>query len=141
MPRTRSNSNERTLLKSCGLGVCVTVIVTLSLSALAAIFISNEYLQITGMQYIAFLIQLVSVFLGSLLAGKTITERRLLACSAVGGVYFLSLVGLALLFFDGVSGSILYGLIGCVIGCGGALLLCTRVKNRSGSKKRRRRSR
>lgn len=141
MQKTRLTLNGFTLTKACVLGTVLAIVVTFLLAMFAALLISGGYSELKTSQYSAPFIICISVFVGSLIAGKTVAHRRLLSCVAVGGIFLILQSCIALLFFDGISGAFFVGLVSCLIGCGISVFLCAAEKKHSGGNKKRRRSR
>ena len=138
MQKSKSRTEGSTLLISCAVGILAALIISLLISGVAAIFISSEYLNIENMLIIGIFVQLLSVMIGSFVAGKIVGNgKRLIACCAVASVYYLGLLGCALLFSDGVSGGVFSGLVACGVGCFLANMLC--IKRKISTKRTRKR--
>ena len=114
----------------CGIGFAISSVVTFCLVAISALFIFNEYFSIYLIPVLAMIIQFISVFIGCYLAGIITKDKKAPVCFAVTGVYYLLLVATCVLLFNGLSGNVFAGLIGCAAGCGLAILLCTKEKTR-----------
>ena len=111
------------LVPSVLIGLCTSFGITLVLSALLAVCVINEYLNINTIPAAAFIIWLISAFVGALLTYKIGKGKPVLAAAITSLGYFLLPVFIALLFYDGITSGILGGLIGCTAGCFLAILL------------------
>lgn len=141
MPKSNNKSNTSQLLRVGAIGVALAIVTTIILSVIGAIFIQNEYLEMSAINIVAFAIQFTAAFAGALVAGKFKKSNALMSCGLAGGVYFLLLIVIGVLFCDGVGSDILLSLLTVFLGTGAAFLLCTRGKNRTFKKKRRRKNR
>jgi peptidoglycan/LPS O-acetylase OafA/YrhL len=126
------------LLISTGVGMISAVSFLVLFALISAICINNEYFSLDSVGYVAPLIQFIGILLGAIVAGKMNRQKTFLTCglSGVGVLLFESCC--AMLFFDGISVSFLYGLIATVVSVIFAILICNKNKSRSGSRKKRR---
>ncbi len=130
MQNTRSRA-DGSLLVSCVVGVGTAVLLSLVTGVGIALLVSAEKLNIGSIPFATILIQFLSAMIGSLLAGRIMTGNRQLACVLTAGVYFLLLLGCALLFWDGITSGILVGTIACGLGCLMAVILCRKRNTRN----------
>lgn len=137
------NSAKTENLKIIGLstGMLATILVSLFLSAIAGIFIQNEYLGIELVTVMAIIIQGISVLVGALIAGIHAPEKKVISCVVIGTVYYLMLVGCTLLLFDGLSSAAIISLLVCAAAVLLSILLCIKRERRTHTTKRRRRYR
>lgn len=138
---TKQNKGNFAMLPATGIGVIIALAITMIMASIGAIFISNEYMAVTGIKIAAITIQVLSTFIGSFIAGKIVCNKKALTCCIVGGIYYLILVSIAMLFFDGISGSFFICLAAGAIACFVAVYLCTKEKSASVRKRKNRRSR
>lgn len=141
MPKLNNKTAISSSLISGGIGTASSIVIALLLTVIGAIFIENEYLNIGSVNILALTIQFVSSLVGTLIAGKLSRTNYFLSCGAVCGCYFLLMLITAMLFFDGVGGSVLLSALAILIGGGTAILLCTKGNNRIKRRKKRVRSR
>ncbi len=110
------------------IGVGIGMAVSISLSAILAIFINNQYLQIESAAYFPIVVQFLSVFIGAYIAGRGAGEGAVATCGVTSGVMLVVQMCLGVLFFDGISGNLLWGILGCIGGMIAAILVCKRPK-------------
>lgn len=123
------------LFPACCIGTVAGLIITLGASAIGAVFITNEYLALNTEGTIGLFIQFCSVLLGAILSAYIVHERKVTSCIAVGAAYYVILLILGILLFDGLTGAISGGLLAATCGCAAAIFLCGRKKNRPKRKK------
>lgn len=139
--KTRPVKKESSMLASSLFGLILALVVALVLSLISALFISNEYLEIKTAQFLATITHLIAVFLGSILTIKIVPERKLISCGVVCGGYFVVMMAIAILMYDGLSGSIFTGIVASVLGGAGAILLGARRKMHSKGRRYKRSNR
>lgn len=139
MRKLKFANKENSILKAVCAGILGAAVVTLFFSAIAGIFIESEYLDIQSVAIMAAIIQGISVFAGALIAGKMTLEKKMLSCILVSACYYLTLFGLALLFFEGVTGSAIYGFFVCLLSAFLAIMVCSRKNKHVSASKRRKR--
>ena len=110
-------------------------------SLLTTILISNESVPLQAGNYIIPAGQAISSFIGSLAAGKIAGEKNTLSAIAAGGLYFLVILLIGILFLDGVGGGFLPGTIAIILGLGGSVLLLNRRTKSKHTNRRKRRFR
>ena len=90
-----------TIAGGVGVGVLLSVTLTVVGSAILAGIINGEIIKENGLGYGAIVILLISSIVGALAAWKCVRHRRLLVCSLTGAGYYAALLGLTGLFFGG----------------------------------------
>lgn len=141
MKKSKLSVTGISLSKICMIGTGISVMLLIIFAMISAIFISNEYFDIGASGYLAGIVQFLAIFVGCIIAGKLVKEGRVLACAIVGGACVFIQLAASILFFGGISGRFIPGILANIAGCGGAILLSVSNKNRSASRKRRIRSR
>lgn len=119
------------------IGASITIITMLILSIISAICIVNEYFAINTIPYIAILIQFLGTFLGTVFAGKNINSQKVMACAVTGGTCYILQLCFAMLFYNGISRDFWIGFMATSAGIICAILLSTKEKKRSDSKRKR----
>ncbi len=117
-------SDYKKIMIGAGIGMATSIL----LSAVLAIFINNQYLQIKSAAYFPIVVQFVSVFIGAYIAGRGAGENAIATCTVTSLVIFVVQICLGVLLFDGISGNLLWGVLGCVGGMIAAILVCKRPK-------------
>lgn len=84
-----------------GIGLGVSVIVTLVGASLLSYLILRETVGENGVGYGSMGIQAVSAAAGALTASKLVKRRRLVICGILASAYFVLLLSMTALFFDG----------------------------------------
>lgn len=82
-------------------GLIVSMISTLIGAAIAAWLLASEKVGEGSVGYIVLILLLISGFLGAMTSCNIIKQKRLPACIISGGVYFLCLLGINALLFQG----------------------------------------
>lgn len=141
MQKMRPKISGLGILPACGIGIAVSLLVTVLIAWVTAIFISNEYFEINTIVFAAIVSQFLATFIGAFLVGKITDNNKMLTCCLAGGLYYLLLIGTAMLFFDGISGKLFVGLISCALGCFAGILTSSRQKKRSGRTRKGKRNR
>lgn len=129
--------SKKTIIGSAGVATLIAVFISLASVILIALGITKEYVPLDTATKIFPVVQIVSVFVGCLLSCKLTADNRLLCGGLTTAGYFLVLVGISCLFFDGISGNFWIGLISAVTGWITAILLITKLCNQSGNRRRR----
>ena len=88
--------------KGVGIGIIVSIIVTLLGAAIGAWLLASEKIGEGSCGYICVCTLLLSGILGSWIAASVVGEKRLLTCILAGTGYLLSLLAITALFFGGV---------------------------------------
>ena len=122
MKKLKRTAAKATMLTSCIVGVVAAVGIACLLALIFAICIMNEYFSVETIRYFAFISQFVGVF------------------ATAAGLVLLEMCG-ALLFFDGISGTVIVSLVMAGLGAGAAIYLGNRGKRTPVATKRRKRYR
>ena len=102
-----------------GLGCCV--LTTAILTVIAAYFISGEILAEQNLSYCAMAILFVSSLSGAWMSVKYAKEKRIITGMVTGAVYYLCLIAVTALFFEGryqglsETALLIFGGVGIVI--------------------------
>ena len=88
--------------KAIATGTIVGVISTLIFAALGAYAMDAEIIGEGSYGYISIVTLFISSFVGAMIAIGVSKKKKLPVCLLVGGVYFLSLVSITALFYDGM---------------------------------------
>ena len=141
MKKLKRTAAKATMLTSCIVGVVAAVGIACLLALIFAICIMNEYFSVETIRYFAFISQFVGVFAGCVLSWNMASDRKMIACFATAaGLVLLEMCG-ALLFFDGISGTVIVSLVMAGLGAGAAIYLGNRGKRTPVATKRRKRYR
>lgn len=124
----KSKTIQSSTITSCVIGGAIAVLLTALQSGIVSVFILNGYLDINILGIVALIIQLISAFFGVMIGVKITANNKILAGAFTAAGYYLVLLCCGLLFFDGIKGSALIGLISCAIGYLLALLLNSKGK-------------
>ena len=112
----RSTTQNNSLYQSMILGIVLSIATTVLLAALGAVFIDNKTFGVEGMRYISCAILALSSFLCTFVSGRNGGEKWLVRSSLGVFVYYLILIIVGSLLFDGVTESVTYGLIAGLCG-------------------------
>ena len=137
MQKTKMKLWGGSMLSTIGIGLGTSTVLTILCASIGALLIYNEYLKPQTMIYVSTIIQFVATFAGALTAGKLAGENILPICALVGVSYFAVLFAVALLFFEGIAGGVVWGILACSVGIGGAIMLCVKQKTPRRRKNRR----
>lgn len=133
--RSRKDMNGMNLdWKRVGLGLGVSVLVMLTMTAAGAALVDREMIDRGWMNYLAALILVVSSFAGALTVG--VRAERWLAGLVSGGGFWLFLLAVNALGFDGDlrgAGATALAILG---GSGAAMLLGRGGKRRSSTRRK-----
>ena len=110
------------ILKGLALGWLVTITGVM----IIAFLVHGENMKETGIQPAAVIIMMLAAFVTATFAGRKGNEKKLLICLAAGAVYYLSLLGINALFFDGKY----RGLLGAFLTIGGCSLVAALLLSR-----------
>lgn len=122
-----------------GIGLIVCMAITLITSAISANLILNERIGEGAMGYCAMVTLLLSSAAGAWLAAVLIKHRWMIVCMGVGGIYFLTLLGITALFFGGQYQGI--GVTALMILGGSGSVGLLGLKHANGRKKHRKKYR
>ena len=119
MIKQKDMGSMRVLPVGIGIGMLVSLMITLILSVAVGWMISGEHLQEDSIDFGVIIIQLISAVAGAAAAYTLIKSRRLFVCLAAGGGYYLLLLACTALFFggqyEGMAISVLVILSGCLL--------------------------
>ena len=110
------------------LGGISGILLSVIFVVIGAILIKNESISPQSGYYIIIIGQAISVFIVCLLSGRMAGEKSGLSSLITGGIYYLILLAIAILFFDGVSNRLLAGTIATTLGTLGGLYFVVRGK-------------
>lgn len=139
MQKIKLAKTKNLKIMGSSVGLLAAMLVTLFLSAIAGIFIQNEYINMDTLTVMTKIIQGLSVLVGALIAGVLIPEKKIISCVVIGMVYYLVLAGCSLLLFDGLNSGAISSLLSCATAVFLAVLLCTKGKRRTHTTKIRKR--
>ena len=106
-----------------GIGVLVSVLLTVVGSAVVALLVSSETLPENGIGYCSIVILILSASIGSAVSYGLIKHRRLVVCMLHGLSYYLVLLGCTALFFGGQYQGMGVTALVVLAGCGTVGLL------------------
>lgn len=141
MRKVSSGNKQHSKLTAIITGTAVALGVTICLSAIAGIFIQNEYLEIQLATVISIIIQGISALVGSFITGIKSPDAKLVTCISAGASYFVVLIAAAFLFFGGITISAIISLGVCMLAAFIAFLQCTKEKKHHVSSPKRKRYR
>lgn len=141
MQKTKKRIEKMTIVQSCSIGVGIGLITMLLLVSIGALSISNEYFTLQNLGFIAAIIQFLTVLIACIITGNITGYKPIVSCVATACINFFAFIGAAILFFDGISESILTGLITVLLGFAVALFVVQKRKNRSVRRTIKKRSR
>lgn len=119
-------------------GVCVSVVVTMVLTGVFAGLVSGQFMEEHLLSYVALGIIMLSSFLGAGIAGG---RGQVINQLAIGVLYWVVLLGINAMMFDGNLSGMVPTLIAIFGGCAVALLVLQRGGGASKHKRRRYRRR
>lgn len=131
-----SKKMQRSITSAASIGIALSVIITVILSMLTAIFISNEYWDININKIAAIVIQVVAAFAGSYLTNRLVPEGQGSGVIICASIYYVILLCISMLVYDGLSPTFWHGLISCAVGCILSFLLVNTTNNKHKNKKR-----
>lgn len=131
MTKSKREIRNISMLSNVIISFAAMLVIATILSAVVATLISGEQIGYDALNYVAPITSLVVVFIGCLLSGNMIEEKKALCCGVTATAYFAFITGVGMLFFDGVGSGFIFGLIACCVGCIAAILLCTQDKRRN----------
>ena len=114
MKRTVSSQQKWPVCAALGTGVSIVIAALLLL--LATVLINKNQLNIQQSGVIIFATQLIASFGGGVVTGKITGEKITISIGVCTAAYFLILIVIAMLFGDGIKGSIISNLVGVIIG-------------------------
>lgn len=126
------------ILSAVCIGAVAAVLVSLIGSGVTAALISNNFLDENSTTVFGISIQFLSAAIGAIIAAILVTQKKLLSCCLVDGLYIFVLLAVAILSFSGVTASVFSGIFACLLGCVTAIFITNRRKKRGNSIKDRR---
>lgn len=118
------------------IGIGISVLITLLLTAgLAALIISSK-LQESTVGIIVALIRAIAVFLGVMITTKIKQDKILQSTGIVAGLYILIILGLGIMLYDGSFNSFGFGLLSILVGGLAAYLIRIKPNKRKHTSRR-----
>ena len=99
--KKRGSGTAMSVPAGLGIGLLVSLVITIAGSAVAAWMIASEKIGEGSSGYAVMVIQALAVGLGALSAVYLIKKQRLQVCMFTGVIYYLSLLAMTALFFGG----------------------------------------
>ena len=106
MKKNQEDFDGGSVIKAAAIGGGGSVLLSLLLTALTAILVERGTVDIASLDALTAGILILSTVSGSLLASWVTGHHRLVVCMASGVVYFLLLLGGAILLCDGADGAV-----------------------------------
>lgn len=131
----RTKLHKLSWVSSAAIGGSICMLLSVLTALVGTILIENSYIELQSAKYVITVGQALSVFTGCFIAGKIAEQKNMLACAIAAGVYYLVLAAIAILFFDGITGQFLRGLIAVAVGAGGSVFALNRRKTTRKRKK------
>lgn len=125
----KSKQINGSMTKGTTLGVGICVVLWFVTSAALASLVVNEHISEETLKWIVPCMQGVVSFIGSVIAGRIVVENKGLASVICTAVYFLVMMCVTMLFFDGRFSSIIWAII--AVAAGGALSILLNLKQKS----------
>ena len=141
MQKLKKTSEGSSMMISSGIGLILMACISMILVLVSAVFINNEYFTVSSIRYLAVAIQFLSVLVGAFAAGKIANQKKAMACLISAGGFLLLQICCGMLFFEGISSGVAWGLIATAVAAVCDIFLCGSSKMRSGSKRKRNRYR
>lgn len=117
--------------KGIGIGLLISILITVAGSAMTALLITREALPENGIGYCAIVILILSASIGALVAYKSIKHRRMVVCMVHGLCYYLILLSITALFFGGQYQGMGVTALAVLAGCSAVGLLGLKGEKRS----------
>ena len=126
--KAKNKMGKSSNIISLGMGLVCTGLITLVGGILATILIYTECLTETKMGLAAVITVCMAALGGAIVTAKKVGERRMIFCLANGALYFLLLISVNWLCYDGAFRGVLGSAL-TIIGCSVvASMLATRQK-------------
>ena len=115
-----NSTHQHSAVRAIGIGFGISIILTVIFVFIAACAISTEYLEESQIGYIVMGIIACATALGAYITIRQTEEKRLPSAMAVGAAYYILLLAMGILLFDGpdggtiVTGVLVTGCCGCV---------------------------
>lgn len=114
-------------------GALVNMALTLIGSGVVAFLVDRETMPVNGIGYGAMVILVVSALSGAMMAWKKIKRLRLQVCLLSGGIYYMMLLGMTMLFFGGQFSGM--GVTALMVACGSILAILVGFSKGRGGKR------
>ena len=99
--QTKGNTKEKSLILSVALGVCFSMLMTISGAALTALMVNGQTIGEGRAGLAAKIIVGLSTIVGCVVASLFAKRLRLQVCMLCGGTYYSVLLGMTALLFGG----------------------------------------
>lgn len=135
----KAKQNENSLGSVFGnaiVGAVISMVVTLALTAVGATLVVSEVVAVTRVKYYVILVLLASAMIGTAASAKK-SDRKLYIGLIAGVLYFLLLLSVTAVFFEGQYHGIGVSVITVISGCVAAVLLGFREGKRVNKRRRR----
>ena len=128
--------DERSMASGVAIGVLLSVMVSLLLAVGTAGLIINEKLSEGRIHYCALIITLISGTVGGFVAGKVVGSKYAVVTGLTGLVYWLVLIAVGILFFDGGFNMLWTSTAAIAVGVAASCVLCITGTRGRGKRKR-----
>lgn len=118
------------------LGALSSVVISVILLLIGTSLISADHMQIIAGNYYVVGVQSIAGLAGCFAGGKLAGEKTGIACCIAGGGYLILLTIIALLFFNGLDSTYLWGMLAIGIGCAGGIIVSSKNMNRKRKKRK-----
>ncbi len=129
MKKTRAK--ETSFIKASLLGSLVSVVLSTFMAAIVSLFIFNEYMDLTSISKVSYILIFIAVFIGAIIGGSMVPKKKWQVHLAVGGIYYLFSLCVAMGVFEGIGGGLLLGLLACILAVLGAVFAGKSTKKRN----------
>lgn len=133
--KMKIEGGSSSMISGMSAGILASILTSIILAMLTAVLVINEKFSENGMHYFSFGITLVSSMIGGLIAGKRMGGKYALATFLTGGIYYLVLIGVGILLFDGLASGVWTILAAIGIGSICACTICITGKSRGRKRK------
>ena len=130
-----SKKGADTLVVGTAAGVIVSCLITLLLAGITAILIINGKIPESIMPYLSIATVFIANYLGVFVAGRSVSEKKLITCIVCGSIYFFILLAAKILVFEGEFDHGITTVISIILGIGLAVLTVTKPKKQQTGKK------
>lgn len=131
---TQLNINK--VVKGIGVSLLASLLITIAGAAIGAWLLSSEKIAMENARFITVVFLLLSSIIGALFAVSIINEKRVPVCIISGAAYFLLMLAITALFFEGTYSGV--GESGMVIFAGVFAVALLGLKGEKRTIKRRR---
>ena len=119
----RVSAAKESIAAALGLSALSGVIATIILAAILAFLMNSEKISENAIGYAGMGILMAASFIGSATAEMKYNGNRLLIAASSGGIYFLILIGVTALFFEGNYHGVLVNALMILCGSSIAVIL------------------